>query len=783
MARHRIYISLAAVLLAAGAAAAADPPPKKAEPPAPPPAPAEDARKGDDYRQFFKKPETTEDYWLALRYEIEVGRYDLAAGLLHALLAKPPTEDELLRLEDQYGMAAFLSLRNVEWSGDPKVMEQARQDTGQLIDLVREAVKKKLGDPKRIQLFVKNLNGDPEEHDFALKELYRSGGQVVPSIFDALRTSPPEERTALLDALRRLGPDTLPPLYAALDSEDRALTLDVLDILSRRGAKGAVPYLWHLTGEGQPDDVRRAATRVLATFLGLDSTDLPQAKVALTREAERYYGRRVPFADPNAVVVWRWDPESKNVVRGWPGAEAVTKDQAEEYYGMRFAKEALALDPAYTPAQVVLLSLALEKGAAKAGPAPGQETPAVRELLESVNPDLITTVLERALDEGRTPVILPAVRALGEMDDVRSDRPGAHGPSALVRALNYPDRRVQMAAADALVRIPATPAPQTAGRIVEVWRRALAAGPAGKAAPKVIVGYFNEGVGSKIADAVQQAGFDTVQLRTGRDVLKRLNQAADIDLVLIDEALPDPGLASLLAQLRADPNYGRLPVVLTYGKERENAVRDLAERLQNVSVLPEALTLSVADLKPFLQKRLGEAGPPLSEAELKDYAEKAIRHLAEAAAGQPPGFDVRPTAETVFAALRSGALGPEAEIDAIHVAGAIPAARAQTELTDVVLAEKQPPKVRAAATAELIRHIQAHGLNLNGEQVGALTALYAKGGDPDLKNELALLMGGMRPDARLTGERLLNFQPPPPGPPPKEPPVPLPKPKEPPAKD
>ena len=39
---------------------------------------------------------------------------------------------------------------------------------------------------------------------------------------------------------------------------------------------------------------------------------------------------------------------------------------------------------------------------------------------------------------------------------------------------------------------------------------------------------------------------------TGRDVLRRLKAKADVDAVVIDSVLPNPGLASLLAQLRAD---------------------------------------------------------------------------------------------------------------------------------------------------------------------------------------------------------------------------------------
>src|SRR5437879_3448591 len=70
-------------------------PPKKAPPP--PDAAAKDAL--DDYRQYFKKPETADEYWKAFQFEIDVGQYALAAKLLHGLVTKPPTDDELLALE------------------------------------------------------------------------------------------------------------------------------------------------------------------------------------------------------------------------------------------------------------------------------------------------------------------------------------------------------------------------------------------------------------------------------------------------------------------------------------------------------------------------------------------------------------------------------------------------------------------------------------------------------------------------------------------------------------
>src|SRR5262249_49531533 len=160
----------------------------------------------------------------------------------------------------------------------------------------------------------------------------------------------------------------------------------------------------------------------------------------------RYYQHQVAFANPKAVVVWRWD--GKNVVAGWPMVAEITAAKAEEYFGVRFAGQALALDPTYEPAQIVLISLLLEKTYEEGGfdrPL-AVAAPSVHDVVASVNPDVLIAVLERALEEKRLAVILPAVRTLGDLAEVRATRPTETSGAALLKALLYQDRRVQMAA-------------------------------------------------------------------------------------------------------------------------------------------------------------------------------------------------------------------------------------------------------------------------------------------------------------------------------------------------
>lgn len=873
--RYGVGVGFLIALLSQAPAQDKEPPPMKdpkAEPKLDP----------DDYRLYFKKPVTLRDFWDALHFEIDVGRFDLAARHLAGLLEKSTDVDALLQLENDKGMAAFLRLQNIpRWSEDPKANAQAKKDAEELVKRVTAALKDKLSDPKRIDKFVKNLSASPEERAFALRELYRSGPAAVPRLVEVMRTAEAEERVAILTALPRLRDDTVTPLVAALEIDDPQLRVDLIDVLQKRRAVNAVPHLWYLADSTrQPEGVRKKAKEALAYFLDQPVSKLPPARQALTREAERYYHHKVRFPDPEAVGVWRWD--GKELTRA-----VMLAGKAEEHYGLLFARQALDIDPAYQPAQEVFLSLALEKAAEQA---PGQplakSAPKLNELLVTVSPDLVTAVLERGLTDQRTPVVLGAVRALGELAEVRAARPTTRGEPALVRALNYPDRRVQMAAAEALLQIPGTPSAGASTRVVEVLRRALAGDAEAKAGPKVLVAFANPELGNRVGKAVAGAGYDPVSASTGRDALRRLNEAADVDALLIDAALPDPGLNSLLAQLRADVNVRRLPLLLAALPDREEArrledlyreelrllgerkiaeknrlqegLRTLAERYRqdrlrledrlkqvseyatferqqirdNIAALPErqareraqledalrtfdqrqqaearqleetwtdrygaaarrkaeslrrlagdyrnvwvvagGVILDADGLKRLLAECLADAGtPPLSNAERGFYTERALIWLARMARGEVQGYDIRPAADTILAALRAGRGGEQGQFAALLASSRLPGAKPQSELAGFILDPNRPAPLRFVAANELVRHIQQNGVVLPPVQIKALQELQQAEKDPDLKAGVSLIIGSLRPDARQTGERLKEYTPtaPAPQPPPPE---------------
>jgi hypothetical protein len=321
----------------------------------------------------------------------------------------------------------------------------------------------------------------------------------------------------------------------------------------------------------------------------------------------------VSFGDPRSVVIWRWD--GKGVVQGWPGTPTVTASQAEEYWGLRFARQALKLDPTYRPAQEVFLSLAVDKAGSGLAPL-ARSAPEVADLVAKASTDLLIDVLERALNEKRTPVVLAITRALGDRAEMRAKRPTGRGDPALVRALYYGDPRVRLAAVESLLLIPGKPAPKTSARIVDILASMLT--PATSAIPgaKAIVAIYEEDWQSKVRATVREAGLEPVHVSNGRDLMRQLRARADVDVVLLESTLPSPGtsgcgttgapftnLAHVLAQLRADVDVGWVPVLLAAvpetraSFEQSRRFRAADRRLQGLEYDTRAYRAALQDLQ------------------------------------------------------------------------------------------------------------------------------------------------------------------------------------------
>src|SRR5206468_3439034 len=155
-------------------------------------------------------------FWAAIKFEMELGKFDLAALHLKYLLAAEPPEDvdkDLVKIEQAEGMSAFLRLKFVrQWSDYPPFHKEATANVDSLIDRVTKAVEQHLREPTRIKKFMNQLVATTEEERaFAYVQLARSRERVVPYFIEGLRIHYGKELfSRLRETMVRLGPETVP---------------------------------------------------------------------------------------------------------------------------------------------------------------------------------------------------------------------------------------------------------------------------------------------------------------------------------------------------------------------------------------------------------------------------------------------------------------------------------------------------------------------------------------------------------------------------------------------
>jgi CheY-like chemotaxis protein len=353
---------------------------------------------------------------------------------------------------------------------------------------------------------------------------------------------------------------------------------------------------------------------------------------------------------------------------------------------------------------------------------------------------------------------LGVIRALGDRLEPQGARPKSQGVSSLVRALNYPDRRVQFAAADTLLRLPGAPPPQAPGRVIEILRRVVQSDPG----LKVIIADPNRDRGLLVADAVKKSGYEPIVVQTGREVLERLAEAADIDAIFVDHQLPNPALRTLLSQLRADVDTAQLPLFVTIpplvigNRPAESVIplQRMIEPYRNVFLIEASNDPDV--VKPLLDTRIAVAmGKPLTEDERKATMAEAMVWLKRLAVGEVPGYNAKGAESAIVKAMRSEELGALA----VEAAGRLPGRTVQRELATILLDEAVRAEVRSSAAVELARQINANRLALAKTQIVGIEAIFNKTEDARLKANVALVLGALRPDLYKTGDRLKAFVP------------------------
>ena len=699
-----------------------------------------------DPSPLLVEPKTPEEYFASTLLMVDLARMDLARKYLDQFDSGSPDDELMLKIRDKHGTSEFVKLARIQ---------ELQPLSAQLLDRLNTLARKQSEDPAFVDGLIARLIGDPTQRELATRELRNAGPRAVPQILKQMsRPEMFERQDTLVIALTRMGRQIVPPLLGGLDAPEDRVRAAVIEVLGILDANEAIPYLWFPAfSEAQPSGVRMAAQRTLAKLItgSKEKTDRLSSITAsneLRRSAKMLFQKPdlLPREADGSVLIWGWDADA---------GTAMSKTHSPQIAAMllssRFARQSLALSPDQSePQRQYLASLlgleVLQNGWDK----PRSVDPGTAMYLAlTAGEETVSEVLADALEASQPATAVAALEVLGQIG-TREQLQGLKGlKSPVLAALNAPDARIQFAAATTILRIEPKNSFPGANRVVSVLARALT--DPGQA--RAVVIDADQGRASRTAAYLKDAGFEGMMASTGRDGFEKAANSAGVDVIVVHANCIRWELTQTLSNIRADARTAAIPVVV-YGADSTRADVDrLVARNSPATFVAESASSNDFNhqFKPFAD---GLKSPMLSAGERNQQKVSAAYWLATLVTGRGSKvFDVSQAEKELALVIESPDAGP----NAIVALGGLPRGAAQRRLSEVALNTQLDAGLREAAASQLGYHIQRFGLLLTKDGVAAVHSGWVAAEQPSVKSALAGVIGTLRPNATLVGERLQQF--------------------------
>jgi hypothetical protein len=695
---------------------------------------------------LLKEPTTPEEMFSAAILMVDLARFDLAAKYLEQFSNANPDNELVIKLRDKYGTGEFLKLA---------ASKELQPAATTLLDQLNAITRKQAEDTAFVDGLIKRLIQGPTERDMAILELRNAGAGAVPEILKKM--AEPEmaaNQDDLVLSLVRMGKQVVPPLIGALDTPDDRIRAAVIDALGWLDAVEAIPYLWYPAfDENQSDGVRIAARRTIIKLQkGSPDRGTQLSSVAASNELKRiaklFYRTPdlLPTNERDAVDLWAWDKQEGTVV-----PLSVSPEVASMFLSTRFASQSLALSPDQSePQRQYLASLLGFEILRKGWDVPRVPNPGSAMYLGlTAGEEMMSQVLSDALEAGRPSTAVPALEILsqiGTREQLLSQR-GLKSP--VIAAINAPDPRVQFAAATTILKLNPKNGFSGSNRIVSVLARALT----GTEQSKAIVIDSDNGRASTTSGYLSEGGFEGYVAATGRDGFEKATLSTGVEVIAVHVNCQRWDLTQTLSNLRADSRTASIPIVI-YGPATLKAeMATVVARHRPATYVAESSTSSdfLDQVLPFMKT---VKTPPLSPLERTQAKNAAAYWLATIGSGSLSKiFDISQAENELANAVED----PNIATNVLIALGGIGKGSAQRRLADVALNPQLEESVRQTASNQLAYHIQQYGLMLTKDEVINLHSGWKSTANPVVKSALASVIGSLKPNATIIGERLRQF--------------------------
>jgi hypothetical protein len=495
--------------------------------------------------------EAPADYFQAIVWLIELDRPELAKPILDELVQLQINDAQRAALVEEFGSRSMLILARAKELG-PAAAEFA--------DVCMAAAANAASDPQRISALVQQLvDPSAERRQLAINDLAAAGKHGVTATLEALaHQSDPNRRAALAKAAVKMEPLVSGPLLAMLSTEDPTLRADVSRLLQQLGVMQAAPFL---------------------------ATSRASAERALSEAIDDYLAGTPVFApdESNQVELWHWNDATKKLVAArYPAADA------QVIWTARLARQRALVRPT---------DRAYQRQAWLLGGEAAGLIGTSAEIFSAVDTTLIVEVLADALQRNYAHAAVAAANELGRRRDVGVLHTVDGHPSPLADALAHPHRRVRFAALAAVMAMdPNSPYPGSS-RVPKAL--SWFAGSTGER--QAVVAMPTNAAATDLAGMLAEHDLDAQATNRGRDAVDMAREIADLEMILVDVDILQPGIRQVLYELRTIETTGHVPIALLAGDGQLEAAEELAGEHDRMIAVPrlhskEVVARTVAEL-------------------------------------------------------------------------------------------------------------------------------------------------------------------------------------------
>ncbi|MDP6693168.1 MAG: HEAT repeat domain-containing protein [Phycisphaerales bacterium] len=549
-----------------------------------------------------------------------IANVDLAEANAIALLRSELSDEDFYKLVNETKQRQDRFDRAIGWA---LYVERLQPLAAELEDRVETGRINLIRNPEQLAQAIDLLSGTTRQRLMAEDRLIAAGEYAVPPLLRTMFDSPDARTTRMVSKmLTAIGGDAVLPLSVALPHLNSESQVVVCRVLGNIGYAHAAPALLSLLqNENASPAVAQSAVKAL-TAIGIDSES--NLSTLQTVVAGQFFDDQVSVM-PEAIAginnFWVWD--------NMYGLE--TRDVPEAVFGdvmaMYFAASALETDPTNEPAMSIFVASNLRRDRDLAGVDDlvyGNLAYSPEFYATVFGPEIARDVLSIALDRNDTLLARDAIAALARTAGAVAAVTGSDQP--LVRAMFYPDRRVQYESAITIASTLPKMSFEGSYRVVPLLASAVRSGDAMYA---IIIGEDEE-VRRRLATSLEAMGWSIMGEGTNpTNAIESAGIIPGIDLAVVIARSPDNGqiVANELALLR---DTTATPVLVLADGADVQVLRNVFENQNMVSAAH--VVVSDAALSSVLEDLLSKAaGGRLDVAEAEFFSAKALAVLRDIA--------------------------------------------------------------------------------------------------------------------------------------------------------